>query len=131
MQEEGAAWDQRFVQEAFAVNVGRKFATLHREQSIVLARLLEGTNLAVSAPTSFGKSFIIDAFIAIKSPKTVVIIVPTIALMDETRRRIFKKFSPEYTVVTAPDMTLGDKNILIFPQERSFGYHRPFSSLGN
>jgi Asp-tRNA(Asn)/Glu-tRNA(Gln) amidotransferase C subunit len=84
--------------------------------------LLRGSNLAVSAPTSFGKSFIVDAFIAINEPDTVVIIVPTIALMDETRRRIFKKFSREYTIITAPDSAMGERNIFIFPQERVFGY---------
>lgn len=116
------SWDQRFLAEAFAVDVGGTKATLHREQSYVLKKLLEGTDLAVSAPTSFGKSFIIDAFIAAREPKTVVIIVPTIALMDETRRRIFRKFGRSYAVITAPDTPLGERSILIFPQERAFGY---------
>lgn len=117
-----ASWDQKYVHHAFEVDVGRRVATLHREQSSVLAKLLEGRNIAVSAPTSFGKSFIIDAFIAAKNPDNVVIIVPTIALMDETRRRLFKKFSADYTIITAPDTRLGAKNIFIFPQERAFGY---------
>lgn len=117
-----ASWDQKYVHQAFEVDVGRRMATLHREQSSVLAKLLDGKNIAVSAPTSFGKSFIIDAFIAAKHPDNVVIIVPTIALMDETRRRLFKKFSEQYTIITAPDTRLGHKNILIFPQERAFGY---------
>jgi hypothetical protein len=117
-----ASWDQKYVHHAFEVDVGRRVATLHREQSSVLAKLLDGKNIAISAPTSFGKSFVIDAFIAAKRPSNVVIIVPTIALMDETRRRLFKKFSEEYTIVTAPDTKLGLKNILIFPQERAFGY---------
>lgn len=117
-----ASWDQKYVHQAFEVDVGRRLATLHREQSSVLAKLLDGRNIAVSAPTSFGKSFIIDAFIAAKHPDNVVIIVPTIALMDETRRRLFKKFSEHYTIITAPDTRLGPKNILIFPQERAFGY---------
>lgn len=117
-----ASWDQKFVYHAFEVDVGRRVATLHREQSSVLSKLLDGKSIAVSAPTSFGKSFIIDAFIASKRPDNVVIIVPTIALMDETRRRLFKKFSDQYTIVTAPDTRLGPKNILIFPQERAFGY---------
>lgn len=117
-----ASWDQKYVHHAFEVDVGHRSATLHREQSSVLARLLDGKSIAVSAPTSFGKSFIIDAFIAAKHPDTVVIIVPTIALMDETRRRLFKKFSDLYTVITAPDTRLGSKNIFIFPQERAFGY---------
>jgi DEAD/DEAH box helicase len=122
LQLETASWDQKYVFNAFEVDVGRRVATLHREQSSVLARLLDGKSIAVSAPTSFGKSFIIDAFIAAKQPDTVVIIVPTIALMDETRRRLFKKFSDRYTIITAPDTRLGPKNILIFPQERAFGY---------
>lgn len=122
LQLEGASWDQKFVHRAFEVDVGRRIATLHREQSSVLSKLLDGQNIAVSAPTSFGKSFIIDAFIASKQPDNVVIIVPTIALMDETRRRLFKKFADRYSIITAPDTRLGSKNILIFPQERAFGY---------
>lgn len=122
LQLENASWDQKFVYQAFAVDVGNRTATLHREQATVLSKLLGGTSIAVSAPTSFGKSFIIDAFIAAKRPKTVVIIVPTIALMDETRRQLYKKFSREYGIVTAPDAPLEERNILIFPQERAFGY---------
>lgn len=124
-----ASWDQKYVHHAFEVDVGRRAATLHREQSSVLAKLLDGKNIAISAPTSFGKSFVIDAFIAAKKPRNVVIIVPTIALMDETRRRLFKKFSEEYTIITAPDTTLGIKNILIFTQERVFGYLTALESI--
>src|SRR5690606_10289485 len=79
-------------------------------------------NIAVSAPTSFGKSFIVDSFISIKKPTNVVIIVPTIALTDETRRRLHRKFSSEYKIITTPDVPLSEKNILIFPQERSISY---------
>ncbi|MBZ9820296.1 DEAD/DEAH box helicase [Mesorhizobium sp. CA4] len=122
LQLETASWQEKFVNEAFKVDVGRAAATLHREQSYVLSRLLEGADIAVSAPTSFGKSFIIDAFIAAKRPQNVFIIVPTIALMDETRRRIFKKFSDKYNIVTATEMTLAEFNIFIFPQERAFSY---------
>lgn len=129
LQLENASWDQKFVHEAFAVDVGNRTATLHREQSTVLSKLLSGKSIAVSAPTSFGKSFIIDAFIAAKRPDTVVIIVPTIALMDETRRRLYKKFSRDYGIVTAPDTPLEARNILIFPQERAFGYIRKLKKI--
>ncbi|WP_082482933.1 DEAD/DEAH box helicase [Methylobacterium sp. Leaf123] len=129
LQLENATWDQKFVHEAFAVDVGNRTATLHREQSSVLSKLLSGKNIAVSAPTSFGKSFIIDAFIAAKQPNTIVIIVPTIALMDETRRRLYKKFSREYNIVTAADTPLESRNILIFPQERAFGYAEKLPSI--
>ena len=129
LQLESASWDQKFVYQAFSVDVGNRTATLHREQSTVLSKLLDGKSIAVSAPTSFGKSFIIDAFIAAKQPETVVIIVPTIALMDETRRRLYKKFSRNYGIVTTPDAPLETKNILIFPQERSLGYVKKLKKI--
>lgn len=122
LQPASSSWQDRFAYDAFKVNVGKKTATLHREQSYLLKRLLDGENIAVSAPTSFGKSFIIDAFISIKKPVNVVIIVPTIALTDETRRRLFKKFSDEYKIITTSDVVLADKNIFIFPQERAINY---------
>lgn len=116
-------WEDELVCDFFKANVGEsEEKTLHRAQSKLLKKLLDGENIAVSAPTSFGKSFIIDAFIAIKQPKNVVIIVPTIALMDETRRRLFKKFANRYKIVTTTDMTLGDNNIFVFPQERALTY---------
>ncbi|HEH7813303.1 TPA: DEAD/DEAH box helicase [Escherichia coli] len=123
LQIETSAWQDRFIYEAFKVNVGeKKQVTLHREQSAILKKLINGKNLAVSAPTSFGKSFIIDAFIAIKKPKNVVIIVPTIALTDETRRRLHKKFSGKYKVITTTEIILDEYNIFIFPQERAIHY---------
>ena len=96
--------------------------TLHREQSDVLRMLLNDESIVVSAPTSFGKTFIIDAFIATKKPTNVMIIVPTIALMDEVRRRLQRKFGAEYKVITATDASLAERNILVFPQERAVGY---------
>ena len=121
--EETADWQERFVCEAFKVDSGGgKVVALHREQSGVLKALLNGEDLAISAPTSFGKSFIIDAFIEIKRPDIVVIIVPTLALTDETRRRLYKKFSRIYKIITTTGVELGEKNLFIFPQERALQY---------
>lgn len=118
-----SGWQDRFVFESFKVDIGQDApVTLHSEQSLVLKHLLDGTNLAVSAPTSFGKSLIIDAYIAIRKPTNVLILVPTIALTDETRRRLSKKFSADYKIVTTSEVELGKKNILIFPQERAIQY---------
>lgn len=119
---ENASWEDAFAYEAFKVNTGVKEETLHLAQSEVLSALLKGESLAVSAPTSFGKSFVIDAFIAIKEPQNVVIIVPTIALADETRRRLYKKFSSRYKIITTTSESLADRNILILPQERAFAF---------
>lgn len=118
-----ALWEDQVVVEAFKVNVGEEVpVTFHSAQSKVLKRLLAGENIAISAPTSFGKSFIIDAFIAIRKPDNVVIIVPTIALADETRRRIEHKFSNYYKIITTTDASITERNIFIFPQERCFAY---------
>ena len=123
LQTETASWSDRFIYEAFKVDIGRgEERTLHREQSHLLKRIIDGENVAVSAPTSFGKSFIIDAFIALNRPNNVVIIVPTIALTDETRRRLYKKFSDEYKIITTAEVDLAEKNIFIFPQERALSY---------
>lgn len=123
LETETASWQDRYVYEIFKVNTGEKEElTLHREQSTVLKKLLSGINLAVSAPTSFGKSFIVDAYISLNSPKNVVIIVPTIALTDETRRRLYKKFAGEYKIITTTEVELAEKNIFIFPQERAIHY---------
>ncbi len=120
---ETSNWEERFIYNAFKVDVGEENPlTLHREQSFLLKKLLEGKNIAVSAPTSFGKSFVIDAYIKIKKPKNVLIIVPTLALTDETRRRLYKKFAHEYKIITTSDVELSDKNIFIFPQERAMNY---------
>ncbi|SEK98427.1 DEAD/DEAH box helicase [Nitrosovibrio tenuis] len=120
---ETATWEDRCAYEAFKVDVGLELpVTLHREQSSVLKQLIDGKNIAVSAPTSFGKSFIIDAFISLKQPKNVVIIVPTLALTDETRRRLQQKFSGRYKIITTGDVPLGERNILVFPQERAIHY---------
>lgn len=130
LEPETSSWQDRFVFESFKVDIGLdEPVTLHSEQSLVLKHLLDGDNLAVSAPTSFGKSLIIDAYIAIKKPKNVLILVPTIALTDETRRRLSKKFSAEYKIVTTSEVELGEKNILIFPQERAFYYCEKLEQL--
>ncbi|WP_081062888.1 DEAD/DEAH box helicase [Burkholderia vietnamiensis] len=125
-----ADWQDRYVYEAFKVDVGAgKPVTLHREQSSVLRKLLDGESLAVSAPTSFGKSFIIDAYISIKRPRNVFIIVPTLALTDETRRRLQQKFSDQYKIIATGDVGLGDRNIFVFPQERAVGYSEMVDSI--
>ena len=113
----------KLVCECFKVNVGElEPKVLHREQSRILKILLSGENLILSAPTSFGKSFIIDAIIAIKKPTNTLIIVPTISLMDETRRRLTKKFVDKYHIITTSKSQVKEKNIIIFPQERALEY---------
>ena len=90
----------------------------HRKQFEVYQELLSGENVILSAPTSFGKSLLIDAMIATGRFKTVIIIVPTIALIDETRRRLTNKFDGRYKIVTDPSQELEEKNVMVLTQER-------------
>lgn len=73
--------------------------TLHREQVAALNTLLSGKNLILSAPTSFGKSLLIDALIASGRYQRLAIVLPTIALLDEFRRRLVGRFSAQYSIV--------------------------------
>lgn len=123
-------WEDAFVYNLFKADIGlNEEKVLHREQFRLLSSLLAGKNIAVSAPTSFGKSFVIDAFIKLRKPRNVAIIVPTIALTDETRRRIYKKFANEYNIITTTDIPLVERNIFIFPQERALCYVNKIDSL--
>ncbi|OUG43873.1 DEAD/DEAH box helicase [Klebsiella michiganensis] len=71
----------------------------HSMQMTVFHLLMNGANLALSAPTSMGKSIIIDSLVSCGKYNTIVIVVPTIALIDETRRRLHKKFSNIYEII--------------------------------
>ncbi len=73
--------------------------TLHREQIAALNALLAGRNLVLSAPTSFGKSILIDALLASGRYRRVAIVLPTIALLDEFRRRIERRFGDRFALV--------------------------------
>lgn len=127
---ETSSWQEKYVHDVFKVDVGEsEEKTLHREQSFLLKKLVNGESIAVSAPTSFGKSFVIDAYISLTKPTNVVIIVPTIALTDETRRRIYRKFANEYKIITTTDVALAEKNIFIFPQERAINYVGKIASI--
>jgi hypothetical protein len=73
--------------------------TFHREQIAALNTLLAGKNLVLSAPTSFGKSLLIDALLATGRYKRVAIVLPTIALLDEFRRRIERRFGKRFALI--------------------------------
>jgi len=98
--------------------VGLGEIVLHSVQGKVYRALCDGQNVILSAPTSFGKSLLIDAMIASRKYKCIVVIVPTIALIDETRRRLTKRFSPEFKIVTHPSQEASEKNIYVLTQER-------------
>ena len=102
----------------------------HQEQAPIYHRLLAGKNVVLSAPTSFGKSKIIDALIATRRFTNVVVIVPTLALLDETRRRLQGQFSAQYHIVAHPSQQPTEGwNIFIFTPERVVSYKENFPKI--
>lgn len=96
---------------------------LHRAQAEIYRRLVGGENVILSAPTSFGKSRIIDALIASGKYANIAVVVPTIALIDETRRRL-AAFKDRYKIVTQVSQEPGDRNIFVFTAERINAYEK-------
>jgi hypothetical protein len=69
---------------------------LHPEQISILNEIDKNNALIISAPTSFGKTFCIFEYIARKMPTNIVLIVPTLALVDEYLKKIIKKYSSAF-----------------------------------
>jgi hypothetical protein len=90
----------------------------HEPQTRIYRALLGGHNVVLSAPTSFGKSLVTDAVIASGKFKNVLIVVPTIALMDETRRRLSQRFRGQFKIITHTSQALSDRNVFVLTQER-------------
>ena len=90
----------------------------HIEQGEVYRGLMDGQSYILSAPTSFGKSLIIDALLASGKFDNVVIIVPTIALIDETRRQL-SRFRQRYKIITHPSQESAERNVFVLTQERA------------
>jgi len=89
----------------------------HRVQAQVYDYLMSGENVVLSAPTSFGKSLIIDAVVASGKYANIVLVVPTIALIDETRRRL-SRFSKQFKIITHGGQSRAGRNLIIMTQER-------------
>jgi len=104
------------------LNMDTDEIVFHRVQAEVYARLMEGENVVLSAPTSFGKSLIIDAVVASGIYHHIAIVVPTIALIDETRRRL-SRFSSSFKIITHGSQKRGPRNIFVMTQERILEYN--------
>lgn len=92
---------------------------LHEDQKHLLSILNSDKNVIVSAPTSFGKSLLIEEIVASRKFKNIVIIQPTLALLDETRRKL-KKYDEYYKLIvrTSQETSIEKGNIYLFTAER-------------
>lgn len=93
----------------------------HTLQLQIYRDLVAGRNVVLSASTSVGKSMVVDAVIASARYTVIAIIVPTIALIDETRRRLGRRFAQTHDVVTHPTQQTDFSRPVIFvlTQERA------------
>ncbi len=102
-------------------NLGDKY--FHEEQKHLKNILDSGKNLIVSAPTSFGKSLLIEEMVASRKFKNIVVIQPTLALLDETRKKL-KKYQESYKIIVRTSQEPSDekKNLFLLTAERVMEY---------
>lgn len=93
----------------------------HEQQKEIERAVSSGRNVAVSAPTSFGKSLLIEEFVARKKFNNILIIQPTLALIDETRKNM-SRYSDYYNIVINTKQKAADRNIFILTAERVLEY---------
>lgn len=95
----------------------------HEEQKYYYDIISSGKNLILSAPTSFGKSLLIEEIIASNIYNNILIIQPTLALLDETRRKI-KKYKDRYELIirTGQEYSFKKGNIFLLTAERVSEY---------
>ncbi|MDB5056396.1 MAG: superfamily helicase [Bacilli bacterium] len=100
--------------------------SLHPEQMNVIEKIENYSGLIFSAPTSFGKTFIIFEYLARVRPHNVVLVVPTLALVDEYIKKIIKRYEKtfkEYNIflsIDAEKVYNFDKyNIFILTHDRA------------
>lgn len=91
----------------------------HSMQFHVFDLLKNGRNVVLSAPTSMGKSAIVDSVIGLGIVSRVVLVVPTIALADETRRRLQERFGDRYQIIHhSSQKATSDRAVYVLTQER-------------
>ncbi|MDN5274649.1 MAG: ski2-like helicase [Candidatus Saccharibacteria bacterium] len=102
---------------------------MHRAQYGVLSRLFNDESVILSAPTSFGKSFLIEEILLSGKYDNVLIVVPTIALIEEIRQKI-KKLHIPHKRISFTNQEPSDKNVYILTQERAFEMYGVIATLG-
>ncbi len=93
---------------------------LHSAQKRLSDLLLNtNRNIVVSAPTSFGKSLLIEEIVASKKYQNIVIIQPTLALLNETRNKL-KKYEDHYKLIirTSQKVSSTKGNLFLLTAER-------------
>ena len=96
---------------------------MHIKQKELSDLLKSEVNVVASAPTSFGKSLLIEEIVASGIYNNIIIIQPTLALLDETRIKL-RKYKDRYkTIVRTSQAYSVDKgNLFLLTAERVMEY---------
>lgn len=109
---------EEFAMRAHETPFSHEFV-FHSVQLKIFDLLVNGRNVVLSAPTSMGKSAIVDSLIASGKFSKLVIVLPTVALVDETRRRLSTNFGHTFQIVHHGSQVLtGEKVVFVLTQER-------------
>lgn len=113
------------IYNSFALSTLDDRISLHPEQRKVLNLIDSNRGLIFSAPTSFGKTFVVFEYICRKQPQNVVMVVPTLALVDEYKQKIIRQYKSkfaDYNIYLSIDpekqYNLTQKNIFIVTHDR-------------
>lgn len=113
------------IYNAFSQSILDNSISMHPEQVHIIDEINKHDAIIVSAPTSFGKTFCVFEYMARNKPQNIVLIVPTLALVDEYMKRIIKKYTlffSEYKVHTQLSADsiydFSQKNIFILTHDR-------------
>lgn len=85
------------VYSAFATSALDDKIALHPEQRKILSLIAQNRGLIFSAPTSFGKTFVVFEYICREQPQNVVMVVPTLALIDEYKQKIIRQYKEKFS----------------------------------
>ena len=91
---------------------------LHPQQVECLNLLHKNNNMLLSAPTSFGKTFVALEYISRNNFNNIAFIVPTLALMNEIIKKIKDRFTEKYNIITNSFEVILEKNIFVLVPER-------------
>ena len=113
------------IYSAFATSALDSNISLHPEQRKVLELIKKNRGLIFSAPTSFGKTFIVFEYICRVQPQNVVMVVPTLARIDEYKQKIIRQYKDKFSdyniyLSVDPEKTydFSKKNIFIVTHDR-------------
>ena len=122
-------YSEGFATELYKSSLSTGSGMLHKYQKQVLDNFKNSqTNrIVLSAPTSFGKTFLVYEIIHKMNYQNVVLIFPTIALLSENYEKLLKGMPNTYfrdfkLHTLSDDSQISERNIWLFTPERFLSY---------